>query len=336
MNNPLVTIVVPVYNVEQYLDRCIESIVNQTYNNIEIILVDDGSPDNCPQMCDDWARKDNRIKVIHKENNGLGMARNSGIEIATGSYILFVDSDDYIAPQTIEKCIAEFDRMQSDVVMFGRFETYADGTIKEKPIVTDECYFCNEQVLNDILPGLFTYKRATGVSSCCKMYNLNLIKDANITYKSEREILSEDAIFNLELFYYVKSVSVIRECFYYYFKNNNSLSRGYKKNLQELNNVFFEESVLICEKYGYHNRLIDSIRARYHIYAFAGMKQIKTSGFSKGKKKKLLNNFFKDELLQKSITFDSLKSKSIPLKVFYLCIKFRLYWICRFLLKFAY
>ena len=89
-----VSIIVPVYNVEKYLDKCIESIVNQTYRNIEIILVDDGSPDKCPEICNEWAKKDDRIKVIHKENGGLSSARNAALEIAQGDYITFVDSDD--------------------------------------------------------------------------------------------------------------------------------------------------------------------------------------------------------------------------------------------------
>lgn len=94
--NELISVIVPVYNVEQYLDRCISSIVNQTYTNLEIILIDDGSPDNCPTICDDWAKKDSRIKVIHKENGGLSDARNAGLAVASGEYIAFVDSDDYI------------------------------------------------------------------------------------------------------------------------------------------------------------------------------------------------------------------------------------------------
>lgn len=335
MNNPLITIVVPVYNAEKYLNRCIDSIVNQTYQNLEIILVDDGSPDKCPQMCDEWAKKDSRIKAIHKENAGAGMARNTGIEKATGRYILFVDSDDYIAAETIGKCVAEFLKTQSDVIMFGRFNVSADGTVKEKPMVTDEYYFCDEQVLNDILPGLFTYERGAGISTCCKMYNLQLIKDVNVKYKSEREILSEDAFFNLELFAYVKSVSIIPESFYYYFKNENSLSRSYRKDLQKLNNNFLEKSLQTCEKNGYNKQIFNYIRARYHIYAFGGMKQIQSNNFSKEEKKTLLNNFFNDERLRKSITFDALELETIPLELFYLCIKFRLYWICRILLKFA-
>ena len=102
MENPLISVIVPIYNVEEYLNRCVESIVNQTYQKLEIILVDDGSPDNCPRMCDDWAKKDSRIKVIHKENGGLSDARNAGMKITTGEYISFIDSDDYIETCMIE------------------------------------------------------------------------------------------------------------------------------------------------------------------------------------------------------------------------------------------
>lgn len=98
MEQPLISVIVPVYKVEPYLDKCISSIANQTYTNMEIILVDDGSPDNCPAMCDAWAEKDNRIRVIHQKNQGGGAARNAGLDFASGGLIAFVDSDDYIAP----------------------------------------------------------------------------------------------------------------------------------------------------------------------------------------------------------------------------------------------
>ena len=107
----IISVIVPVYNVEKYLNKCVDSIVNQTYKNLEIILVDDGSPDNCPKICDEYAKKDNRIKVIHKENGGLSDARNKGIEVATGKYIGFVDSDDWIDLNMYEelyKVIKEF------------------------------------------------------------------------------------------------------------------------------------------------------------------------------------------------------------------------------------
>ena len=102
MNTPLISVVIPVYKVEEYLDRCVQSVVGQSYENLEIILVDDGSPDGCGAMCDAWAQKDARIRVRHQRNAGLGAARNRGVEMAAGEYVSFVDSDDYIAPDAIE------------------------------------------------------------------------------------------------------------------------------------------------------------------------------------------------------------------------------------------
>lgn len=114
--NDLISVIVPIYNVEKYLEQCIESITNQSYTNLEIILVDDSSPDNCPAICDDWAKKDNRIRVIHKDNGGLSSARNAGITVATGKYITFVDSDDYIEPDMYEKLINIMYQTSSDIV----------------------------------------------------------------------------------------------------------------------------------------------------------------------------------------------------------------------------
>ena len=111
-----VSVIVPIYNVEQYLPTCIESIIGQSYGNIEIILVDDGSPDNCPQMCDEYAKKDARIKVIHKENGGLSDARNSGLDIATGEFVFFVDSDDYINKYCLELLVKELVRTNADIL----------------------------------------------------------------------------------------------------------------------------------------------------------------------------------------------------------------------------
>lgn len=115
MQETLISVIIPVYNVEKYLDRCVESIVNQTYRNLEIILVDDGSPDRCPEMCDEWAKKDGRIKVIHQKNGGAGKARNTGTQLATGSFISYVDSDDYVDKYFYEKMTKLFDE-ETDVV----------------------------------------------------------------------------------------------------------------------------------------------------------------------------------------------------------------------------
>lgn len=112
-----VSVIIPVYKVEQYLNKCVESVVNQTYKDLEIILVDDGSTDNCPKMCDEWAKKDERIKVVHKPNGGLSDARNKGIEIATGDFLCFVDSDDSINPQMVEILWKTLTKTDSDISM---------------------------------------------------------------------------------------------------------------------------------------------------------------------------------------------------------------------------
>ena len=129
MNLPSISIIVPVYNVEPYLRRCVNSIINQTYKNLDIILVDDGSTDHSGEICDEYATKDNRIKVIHRENGGLSAARNTGLNIAKGEYVYFVDSDDYIERETCEIALSYAVNQQANIVCFGYREIFPSGQI---------------------------------------------------------------------------------------------------------------------------------------------------------------------------------------------------------------
>lgn len=132
MMNPYFSVIIPIYNVEKYLEQCVESVLTQTFENIEVILVDDGSPDNCPAICDEFARRDTRVQVIHKPNGGLSDARNHGIQAARGEYLLFLDSDDYWGdPEALEKIHSQIQLYQetADVVMFQAQLIYPDGTI---------------------------------------------------------------------------------------------------------------------------------------------------------------------------------------------------------------
>lgn len=143
MDNPKISVIVPVYKVEKYLDKCLQSIVNQTYKNLEIILVDDGSPDSCPAMCDEWADKDRRIKVIHKENGGVSSARNAGLDAAEGEYIGFVDSDDWIEPNMYEVLISNAiscsaDKTMCDFFIFGQLNDKYDLTISNTEVFTEK------------------------------------------------------------------------------------------------------------------------------------------------------------------------------------------------------
>ena len=125
--NKLISIIVPIYKVENYLKRCIDSIINQTYKHIEIILVDDGSPDNCGAICDEYTKFDDRIKVIHKKNGGLSDARNCGIEISTGDYIIFIDGDDYVSKNMCEKLLIRALEHNADIVSCNFKEIYIDN-----------------------------------------------------------------------------------------------------------------------------------------------------------------------------------------------------------------
>ena len=147
---PLISVIVPVYNVEKYLDRCVQSIVEQTYSNLEIILVDDGSPDNCGAMCDAWAEKDSRIKVIHQKNGGLSAARNVGMAAATGEYLAFVDSDDYIRADMYQSLYDRLFADGSDMAACGVEMVFEDGSTK--PLTrTGSCVLTNEEAMEQII-----------------------------------------------------------------------------------------------------------------------------------------------------------------------------------------
>ena len=334
MTSSLVTVVVPIYNVEKYLDRCIESIVNQSYSNLEIILVDDGSPDRCPEMCDDWAKKDRRIKVVHKKNAGLGMARNTGIEHATGQYIFFFDSDDYVDTRIVEKCVASALKYRSDAVIYGRCEVYEDGKIIEKRLRAPKEAYLSEAVAQELLPAMFTYHMGFGVSAWGKMFSLDMMKRANLQFVSEREIISEDAYFALEFFGRAKAVSIVNECLYFYYKRENSLSRSFRADRHRQNDNFLVKSLACAQNVGLPDKAISHLIARYHMYVIASMKQLLASGLSKAEKANMLQEMFRSKVLRNSVNARVLNVHKNRLKIFFALFKLRCYFLCKLLLRY--
>jgi len=334
MERPLVSVVIPIYNVENYLDGCIQSIVDQSYTEMEIILIDDGSTDHCPAICDDWAERDNRIRVIHKKNAGVGAARNTGIDSARGRFIFFLDADDCFDIETIECCIAEVSRANVDVVMFGCCDVYEDGTKAEHSIHAGKRYYLKEQIMDDILPGLFTYDRGLGISVCMKMFCLDLIKKNKVRFGEEREFVSEDACFILHLFTYVSSVLIVPKPLYYYRRNMTSFSRRYKKNCQLLNDSFLLKGMDICKNAAFPKKVLSCIKVRYHMYTVAGLKQALRAKLTKKEKKVELGAMYGNKFLRSTITLDVLKYESFPMKIFWIVWKLRGYWICNMLLRY--
>ena len=248
MNSPLVTVVIPIYKVEKQLNRCIDSVLGQTYKNLEIILVDDGSPDNCPQICDEYAKKDSRIVVVHKANEGLGMARNTGIEFATGKYICFFDSDDYIEFNTIEECCTCAERDHADLVCFGHIEENNNGKVRSYriPNVPTDIFVKND-ILNKLIPMTLSHDAKTGedwnlsLSAWCGFFSMNIIKKSGWRFVSEREIISEDIYSVLEYYWHTEKIAFIKKPFYHYVLNDASLSNVFRADRYERLKVFAEK-----------------------------------------------------------------------------------------------
>ncbi len=252
-----VSVIVPVYNVEKYLDRCIKTILNQTLKEIEVILVDDGSKDSSGKMCDLYKKQDSRIKVIHKENAGLGYARNSGLEVATGKYVAFIDSDDYIDLEMFESLYNYAENYKCEAVMCaGNKRVDSNGNIiepiNENKIKIYEGNDVKEKLLLDIIGSEPEDKvdAIIGVSVAKAIYLKAIFDKNNIRFCSEKSFISEDAIFQLDFIPYVKKAIVIPESYYYYCQNFSSLSLSYKKDRFEKNLILYKEQIKKIENIG--------------------------------------------------------------------------------------
>ena len=232
MSQPKVSIIVPCYKVELYLDRCVESLVNQTLREIEIILVDDGSPDRVPQMCETWKAKDHRIRVVHKQNAGLGMACNSGIEVATGEYIAFCDSDDWVELDCYEKLYAAAQKHIADAVFSGIQTVNEKG---EKHLMNQpdklEVLTTRERIHAYAMDMIASdpsepQERKIAMSAKIVLYRKALIDCYQLRFVSERELISEDLVWNIDVLAHANCVVALPETFYNYFNNGASLTHA--------------------------------------------------------------------------------------------------------------
>lgn len=233
MKYPKVSIILPIYNVEKYLDRCMESLLNQTLEDIEIIMVDDGSPDNCPQMCDEYAKKDNRVKVVHKKNAGLGFARNSGLDVAKGEYIAFVDSDDYVGLNMYKTLYDRAEADKCDAVFCGfRTEVKQNKWVYSDEVDADKLWRGKDVqlfMLDMIASGAgVKAERLYQMSVWHSIYKRSIIEDYHLRFVSEREVASEDIPFQVDYLSKANIVAYIKETFYSYCLNGTSLTATLK------------------------------------------------------------------------------------------------------------
>lgn len=317
----LISVIVPVYNAEKYIRECIESIIRQTYENLEIILVDDGTPDNSGGICDEYSIKDKRIKVIHKENGGVSSARNSGLENSTGEYIAFIDGDDYIEKSYFEKMIEKIKKENADCVGCGYNRIYDN---KIEAVVSNQPYSLKEK---DYLENVLYVQ--SGLGFChMKLWKKSCINSIRFNEKLK---VAEDALFNIQASKNVKNFYMINEALYNYRFNETSLVRNYDKNYmnkyldamivtQDYIEQNYKDSKIILEKL---NNYIS-----YHVllimvnYCFSPK-----NGLSTKEQIKELIKVCEIKVFKKAIEKSGYEGFSITRKISLFMLKYKLYFL---------
>ena len=271
MENPLISIIVPVYKVEAFLDECIESVVTQTVKNIEIILVDDGSPDRCPQMCDAWAEKDTRVRVIHKKNGGISSARNAGIEVAKGQYIGFVDSDDYIAKNMYEELLRGIQSSEKGIACCSAVIVSEDGSVLRNQSMPDKRIMNVREALDAI------FYLNTDVSVWSKLYRREVFDQMRFP---EGET-NEDFPVTVPSIVKAQGMVHVQQCLYYYRQRSGSITKTgtipenrsllVYRNLQKMRAQLMENGIVPGRSYGFFSAQYSFWHALIVEKTYAGM-----------------------------------------------------------------
>lgn len=322
--NPLISVIVPVYNVEKYLHRCIDSILNQTLKKIEIILVNDGSTDNSPIICDEYCDRYENIKVIHKENNRVSAARNDGIKIATGKYIALVDSDDWIEPNMLEEMYNKAEEFHTDITMcdFRKVGVESEYTVSQ-PI--REGYYDRKMIESELFPCLIMFENIEfppTISNWSCLFRREFLIENNLFYDEdihycEDSIFGSKAMYNAAGFYYMKN-----KYFYNYFYNPNSTTSTCNMKkwdsyliINQRLKEYFKDS-----KFDFSRQI--KINMLYFTLNFLG--EIGKSDLVYGKKKELCKQiFYQKEVVSIFINF-KLPSVNYKLKIILLIIKYKM------------
>lgn len=327
-----VSVIVPIYNVEKYLERCIKNILNQTFAEIEIILVDDGSTDSCSQMCDEFANRDSRIVVVHKKNEGLGYARNSGLQIARGEYVAFIDSDDYIDENFFEELYKNAN--DADLVMTGYRDVDNNGEIIQTHNI---CNVKTELTDKEIIDTLFYNTIGNingnieyGFSVWKAIYKRDIFYRNDIKFCSEREFISEDYIFQLDFIPKCQKAVLINTTYYNYCKNEQSLSRKYNSERFTKIKELYQEIIKKIKKLNLYQDTIKGIDYTFIGNVRACIKQEKNNC-----KQDALENIKKmcnDPLVVQRI--NSGYNQTLKQRIFDILIKLKLYVLLYYIIKY--
>ncbi len=321
-----VSVIVPIYNIEKYICTCVDSILNQTYKNLEIILVDDGSTDGCPALCDSYAEKDGRVKVLHKENEGQMIARKLGLSNAEGDFFAFVDGDDFVEKNMIEKMLEALQKENADIVLCGYKRVFSDRTFETHLFETDKIFDENEsKVIHRRMIGM------TGQELCKpenhdrlvtvwgKLYSKKCAENGLVL--SERKIGSlEDAVYNLGAFEKCKKAVYIDENLYCYRRDNvSSFSESYKKDLSDKWEVLYDYFEAYIGRNGLPEEYQDALYNRIAL----GM-----LGLTINELKNPENDFKKALSLRKIMNMPRRKEALKKLKLGYFPVHWKAFYLC--------
>lgn len=329
-NKPAVSVIVPMYNAERYLRCCVDSLLKQTINNIEILLVDDGSPDACGEIAEQYARLDERVKVVHRENGGLGPARNSGLAVATGEYVGFVDSDDWIEEDMYERLYRAAKETQAQVVfsnlkrvVHGNSQKWSSHPFAGRTLCGDKEIFELRRSFYGALPNKLR-EDPVPVSACPNLYSRQLIEDGEIRF---RAIRSEDILFNTDVCKAADCVAAIAGAPYCYRKDDqDSITKTFRASTIDSFFEFFEALLDECgnEPALFKDECLKRANRRIIDYSRGILILIASTSLSGVEKRRLTN-----EVLDRQILLSACKSfpfLRLPVKqaVFYICMKYRM------------
>lgn len=338
---PFFSVIVPCYNVENYLKVCVDSILQQSYRQFELILADDGSTDASRRICEFYAENDNRITVIHQENGGVSVARNAGLDRATGEWIVFIDPDDWIEPSTLEKLHAAISQTEADIYFFDYYQEYAGKRVdkhlldKSGTIGTDFAKAIKFSPFNQfIIKGKIIEYETNVVWN--KVYNADILKRSSLRFLPEAR-KGQDVIFNAEAFHLFKRFYYIHETLYHYRYLKSSITNRYNPKVRYYNEVAFCEQEKIIHKYNLPQEYNDHLQARiltrlyscFRLYYFHEEQNIPWRMI-----KKELREILSSEPYYTAMS--TVKSQYLygGLRIFVICLKNESFTILKFLVSF--
>ena len=328
---PFFSIIMPVYKVEKYLERAIKSVLEQTYSDFELLLIDDASPDRSLYICRDFAEKDGRVKVIHlDENKGVSNARNIGIDRACGQYLMFMDSDDYIEKELLQTVYTSIKKNRADIIFFGITEEHYDskGNLKETVIFQLPQNLFKRQA--DLRRYMIELEKATLYGYACnKFYRLDYLKRIGLRYKEYA--LNEDILFNVEFCMNIKRMNVLSVPAYHYRKVNNGASRTsqFVDNYFELHKKRVQA---ILEQYQYWGNCSNYVKAElasiYTRYIMSALQRNcdKRSNMKYADRKRWIKALYDDKVFRAVMPYGHPQSRIV--RILYNCLKYHRTYIC--------